>query len=175
MLKVTVKSNVKLPESFDFTDAMKEIADVYIIGDIVQGIETSMAIDGTPLPPNEKETVMRKAGVYVKRLYTKKGTKRKQFDKLSETTMIPLGSGRPLVDTGKLKGSFYSRVLGKNKILVSISGDRKEIGGYLQDGFNTKSGFKQYRFFGISKNAETNAINVMKKVIDEVLDASGKG
>jgi len=169
MLKITVKNNVKFP-TIDLKPYLFHIADQIIITDLILGIDNQRSIDGGMLPNNEPETVMKKAGGYVKKLYTKGGKQRKGFEKVKANILVPLGSGRPLVDTGKLISSFYSRSGGKNKVIVSISSGRKEIGGYLQGGITTKHGLKQYLFFGISKNAEEGALEYMRKEIQNAID-----
>lgn len=124
------------------SEHLEEIADKIIIDDIVRGIHSHRSIDGGQFPPNSPETRKRK------------------------------GHGDQLRETGTLLGSFFSKAISKNKVVVSIKGDRKEIGGYLQDGIKTKSGIKQYIFFGISKDAFEGAIKYMKNVIEEM--TSGK-
>ena len=122
---------------------LTEIAQRIIIPDIWKGIHSSVAINGGSLPANEPETKKRK------------------------------GSDRPLIDTGKLLGSFFHKLSGNNRVIISIKGDRLEIGGYLQnDGIKTKSALKFYRFFGISANAHDRAIAYAKKKIKNL--ANGK-
>jgi hypothetical protein len=50
--------------------------------------------------------------------------------------------------------------------VVTLSGDSKEIGGYLQEeGINSKSGKKYFNFFGISTKMEHLARLFMERVI----------
>ena len=120
---------------------LTEIAQRIIIPDIQKGIHARMAINGGSLPENEPETKKRK------------------------------GSDRPLIDTGKLLGSFFYKLSGNNRVIISIKGDRLEIGGYLQnDGVKTKTALKFYRFFGISEDAHDQAIAYTKKKIKDLTD-----
>ncbi len=121
---------------------LENIAKNIIIPDIEMGIDNAMAINGGSLPENEPETIKRK------------------------------GHSRQLIDTGTLRSSFFYRTLGKNKVIISIKGDRKEIGSYLQnDGVGKKKKF--YRFFGISRDAYDSSIGYISKKIKEL--TSGKG
>jgi hypothetical protein len=117
---------------------LEHIAERIIIPDIQAGIDNSFAINGGSLPPNEPETIKRK------------------------------GHSRQLIDTGTLRRSFFWKTLSKNKVIVSVDGDRKDIGGYLQDGIIAKGKLKQYLFFGISKDAFDGAIKYMEKRIKEL-------
>lgn len=124
---------------------LEHIAKNIIIPDMIAGIDSSAAINGGKLPANEPATVKRKM------------------------------SNKPLIETGELRSSFFYRLSGKSKVLISIKGGRKEIGGYLQnDGIKTKSGKKHYRFFGISRDAHDGAMDYMRDRIRE-LTRGGKG
>jgi hypothetical protein len=171
MLKVTVRNNVRFPE-ITLQDDLEHIARDIIIPDIIIGIDTQRSIVGGQLPNNEPATIMRKAGQYVGRLYKKSGEKRKNFEKISERNMIPSGSGRPLVETGLLRSSFIYR-MGKGVCIISINNSqkRKDIGGYLQDGIQTKHGLKRYRFFGISDRAFKMAMFYLKKKVKDSINA----
>ncbi len=121
-------------------DILFEVAERIIIPDMQRGIDARAAINGSTLPANDPKTIKRK------------------------------GHDRPLIDTGTLRASFVARRQGKSKVLITLAGDRKEIGGYLQiDGVHTKSGTKHYEFFGISKDAEDAAVAFMEKKIDEAI------
>ncbi len=120
---------------------LEKIAQDIIITDLVKGIDLGMAVDGGALPHNDPKTILRK------------------------------GSARPLIETGKLRRSFFHKAVGKNKVVITIEQDRKEIGGYLQNGIQTKSGLKQYIFVGISQDAFNGAIKYMKKRIEELINA----
>ena len=122
---------------------LEAIAEKIIIKDLIQGIDLSLAISGGALPFNDPKTILRK------------------------------GSAKPLIDTGKLRLSFFHRVIGKNRVMVSIEGDRKEIGGYLQSGIKTRHGLKQYVFFGVSKDAEDSALKYMRdRIAEDIKNAS---
>ena len=147
MLKIKVINRIDFSavENMNLQKDLEKIAQNIIIPDIERGIDSGVAIVGGQLPHNEPATIKRK------------------------------GHSRQLIETGKLKSSFFYKTSGKNKVIISISGNRKAIGGYLQDGIMTKSGSKQYVFFGISKDAEDGARDYMNKRISEVCkNASGK-
>jgi len=123
---------------------LEHIAKNIIIPDMIRGIDMSMAIDGGSLPENEPATVKRK------------------------------GFSKPLIETGKLRRDFFYKTSGKNKVIISIESERKEIGGHLQHGIKTKRGIKQYRFFGISRDAYTGAIKYMQNRIKELTSGGRK-
>jgi hypothetical protein len=128
---------------------LEHIAENIIIPDIRMGIDTGVAIDGSQLPPNDPKTIARK------------------------------GHARQLIDTGLLVSSFFWKTLSKWRVLVSIDSARNSIGAYLQAGIATKSGIKQYRFFGISQDAFDGAMKYMEEKIGELcrgnVSVSGKG
>lgn len=127
---------------FTFQKDLEFIAKDIIIPLIIKGIDDGASIDGGRLPENEPKTIKRK------------------------------GDNRQLIETGKLRSSFSYRTSGKNKVIISIKGDRKEIGGYLQiDGIKTKTSLKFYRFFGISQDAYRAAIEYIKDRIKESINA----
>jgi hypothetical protein len=111
-------------------------------------IRNQVSIDGDNLPVNEPKTL-----------------------KIKES----LGQGsNSLIASRTLIESFYSEYLDDNTIIVTLNDNRKEIGGYLQfDGVKTKnSGTKYYKFFGINKQMENNAIAYMKARIKQIINAN---
>jgi hypothetical protein len=174
LIKTKIINNINLPVEITLQKHLEHIAKKIIIPDIEQGIDTGHAIVGGMLPHNEPATAMRKAGNYVGRLYKQTGEKRKNFVSLESRNLVPLSSGRPLIDTGKLRKSFFWKTLDKTRVLISIEGDRKAIGGYLQEGIDTDHGIKQYQFFGISKNAYDRAIKYMAEKLKKELTSGGK-
>ena len=137
----------KIVNKIDFPEitlqsTLEEIAKFIIIPDIIRGIDGSMAIDGGALPANDPQTIKRK------------------------------GSSRPLIETGELRRSFFYKKSGKSKVIITIESGRKDIGGYLQKGIKTKSGFKQYRFFGISLDAYDKSMSYVRDKLKEL--TSGK-
>lgn len=118
-----------------------KVAKNIIIPDIIRGINSRVSIMGGALPKNERATIKRK------------------------------GHDNPLIDTRKLIKSFFYKSIGKNKVLVSIRGDRKEIAGFLQDGIRTRRGVKKYIFFGISKDAYGDSMNYMRRRVQALIDA----
>src|SRR3990167_4274216 len=117
---------------------LERIAKDIILPDIIAGIDNSMAISGGSLPANEPKTIRRKM------------------------------SNKQLVETGTLRSSFFYKPAGKNKVVISISSIRKKIGGPLPRGIETKKGIKQYRFFGISRDAHDSAMVYMRNRIAEL-------
>ena len=78
---------------------------------------------------------------------------------------------KPLIETGELRSSFFYRVAGTNKVIISIRSGRKKIGAHLQSGIKTRHGMKQYKFFGISPDAYDELRNYLKNRIAEVTRA----
>jgi len=123
-------------------EELEHIAKNIIIPDIIAGIDNGMAINGGALPHNEPQTIKRK------------------------------GDSRPLIDTGTLRRSFFYRLSGKSKVIIKIENNRAKIGKYLQDGIMADGRLKQYRFFGISKDAYEAAIRYTKDKIKEYTSGS---
>ncbi len=147
MIQAKIVNKINFPD-ITLLDDLEYVAKNIIITDMIVGIDTSTAIVGGMLPDNEPSTKLYKA---------RKG----------------LGD-RPLVATGELRSSFQSRVTGSNRVVISIRGDRSKIGKTLQDGIKTKSGLKQYMFFGISKDAYDGAMRYMRKRLKEITSGKGK-
>jgi len=170
MIQVNFKSNLKLPE-INLQNELMQIAQRIIIPTMQANIENSISIDGSSLPKNEPGTIRRKNRITSRRIFTQKGSIRAGVPGLVEKTgLTSFGSARPLIDTGKLRASFFARPAGKNKVIITIAGDRKKIGGYLQiGGIQTKNGPKFYRFFGVSESMKKSAINFMREKIGQLL------
>lgn len=139
MIKAEIRSNINFPKTLISQDDLVFMAERIIIPDIVRGIDAKRAIDGGSLPDNEPATIKRK------------------------------GVNRPLIDTGTLRSEFFAKLQGKSKVIISIGSERKEIGGYLQKGIETKKGLKRYKFFGISQDASKAVINYARNRIKEVI------
>jgi hypothetical protein len=119
-----------------FQAELENIAKNIVIPEIIGGINSGRALDGQDFPALEPETIKQK------------------------------GHARPLIDTGKLRKSFIYKKRGTDAVVVTLSGDSKEIGGYLQEeGINSKSGKKYFNFFGISTKMEHLARLFMERVI----------
>lgn len=166
MIKATFKSSIKFPE-INLENELMQIAQYIVIPTMQANIEKSMGIDESPLPKNEPATIKRKNKATGKRIFTQKGDIRAGVPQLVEKTgLTSFGSARPLIDTGKLRASFIAKKAGKNKVIITLKGDRKKIGEYLQlDGVQTKKGPKFYRFFGISEPMRSAAIDFIKEKI----------
>jgi len=140
MIKAKIRSKINFPSFAVLQDDLDNIAQRIIIPDIQKGIHAGEAINGGNLPQNEPATIMRK------------------------------GDNRPLIETGRLLGSFLSIRKGKSTVIVTIGPERKEIARHLQiEGIQSKIGKKFYKFFGISKDAETITITFMKRRIAEAI------
>jgi len=147
MFNMTISSNIKLPK-FNFSEDLKHIADRIFIVLMQNNINNQISIEGDSLPRNEPRTLKNK-------------------DKLGQ-------GDRSLIATRDLIESFYSESIGKNTIIVTLRENRKDIGSYLQfDGIRTKAnGTKYYKFFGINKQMENNAIAYMKARINQIINES---
>lgn len=121
------------------TRDLEKVAKNIIIPDMIRGIDDAMAIKGGELPKNEPATIKRK------------------------------GHSRQLIDTGKLRRSFFYRRRSAKSVFISVKGDRKEVGKALVGGIRTRRGLKKYLFFGISKDAHNKAMAYMRKRIAEIL------
>jgi hypothetical protein len=124
---------------FTLQKTLEDIAKDIIIPDMVRGIDAGMAINGGSLPRNDLATIKRK------------------------------GHARPLIDTGELRRSFYYKLSGKSKVIISIENIRKAIGGYLQNDGVGKSN-KHYLFFGISVDASSRAMDYARTKVNEQIN-----
>lgn len=146
MIKASIKGNLEFPK-FTFQEDLSHIADRIFITILQQNIENQVGIDGAPLPQVETSTQKRK-------------------DKLGQ-------GNKTLIASRDLIEGFYSKTQGQSKVIISLLPNRKSIGGYLQiSGIRTKLGEKFFKFFGINKQMENNAVAYMKKKIkDTIRDA----
>lgn len=143
MLSVTVKNKISFPE-INFQDDLRYIASRVFIPRLQQYIDAQISVNESPLPPIEPKTIAAKL---------RKGL-----------------SPKILTATGKLRSSLYSFDRGKRTVVISIAGDRKEIGGYLQiEGIKTRLGRKYFNFFGISSRMEKDAMSYMRAKIQKAL------
>jgi hypothetical protein len=142
MLKVTVRNNVKFPNTLIDQEDLEKIAQDIIIKDLGDHIDMRASIDQGALPFNEKETIKKK------------------------------GHGHQLIDTGELRRSFYYKTKGKNAVIITILEGRKEIGGYLQDGIMAKGSLKKYIFFGVSDFAMEKSVTYMRDKLEKKLNGN---
>jgi hypothetical protein len=172
MFKAKIINKIEFPK-ITMTEDIETIAREIIIPDIQQGIYNGKAINGGMLPKNEDSTIAKKNHATSKRLFTLKGGLRERASKqIEKTGLMGFGSARPLIETGKLVSSIDYRTR-KNGVVIYIRGDRAEIGAYLQKGIKAGGRVKQYRFFGISKNA-FNRMNAYWKQRIKELVSNGK-
>jgi hypothetical protein len=183
MYELRVKNTIKFPTLLIQGD-LKVIADTIIIPVIQENINNGVALDERPFPELEPSTVEKKYKNLV-------GARENIAKTLARDKTVHIaGYGRTLVehgksqeeirsftdgmsfktliDTGKLISSFVSRLSGKNKVIVTIQGDRKKVGEFLQiKGVGKKR--KKFNFFGISTRMEQDAMNYMKRRINEAI------
>ena len=145
MISASYKLTFSLPE-FTHQRELKQIADKLFIPMMQQGIDRGVDLLGGPFPPNAESTVKAKGH-----------------------NRVLIGKER------KLRKSFQSRKEGKDAVVISLTPDRADIGGYLQnDGIRTKSGMNKYNFFGINKEMENQAMKYMEEVIKKKTQDANK-
>ena len=148
MIKIETKFKMNVP-NFDFSDDLMEVARTGFIPIMQKNMESSTAIDGSTLPPNAPATLKRKA--------------------------VKNHGNKPLFDTGKLFSSFIAIAMGKNKVMVTLASERKNIGSYLQyDGVVSRMGINFYRFFGVNKEMELSARDFMNRKVGERINEGRK-
>ena len=135
MIKANVNFKFKVP-NFDFSKELKFIAERIIIPDIAGHIQQGDSIEGVRYPP------------------------------LADITIKIKGHANPLIGEERrlFSSSTYHTIgQGKNKLIIRIKAIRAEIGKFLQiDGVKSKQYGKRYfKFFGVSKEAEREAIGFM--------------
>lgn len=169
MIKADIKYNIKFPKEFVTQDDMVHIAEKIFIPLMRNGINTGVGVDGARFP--EPENKRRSQQKILKRTFTKSGNIRSgAINKIGGSGLIGF-SKKILIDTGKLFSSFRSKRRGKSVVNVELSGDRVDIGKYLQiDGIRTKRGIKYYKFFGISDGMEKDAMEYAKGKIKKICD-----
>ena len=124
----------------NFQQDLLHIANKIMIPLMAKGIDDRQGVDGKPLPKLEPETIKAK------------------------------GHDRPLIENGNLRRAFKAKSSGKFSAEITLMGDRKKIGGYLQiDGINSRKGKKYFNFFGISTVMERLAINYMDQRIKKAI------
>ena len=122
-----------------------------IIADIIRGINSGVDATGSLFPALEPETVKRK------------------------------GHSKPLIDKGLFRDNWTYQQVHKSRLNTSEitikarnkGGDatRDRVGGWLQiDGLSTKRGRKRFYFFGITRDAETDVLELYSKFIQEALE-----
>jgi hypothetical protein len=138
-IKAEIKSTIKFPDEYITQDDLMHVAEQIFIPMMQKGIDAGIDVEGNPFPPNAEATIKRK------------------------------GHRMVLIETGRLRRSFWAKPSGKTIVHVKLEGDRIDIGGYLQlDGIRTKSGKNFYKFFGITDGMEMDAMDYAKKRIAEV-------
>jgi hypothetical protein len=76
---------------------------------------------------------------------------------------------KKLIETGKLHRSFLKRRKARHSVVINLRKERDEVGYILQEkGVGRKK--KRFKFFGIKKRAEIEAINYMRNEIERLLE-----
>lgn len=175
-IKAEVKNNIKFPDVYVTQDDLMHIANQIFIPLLGAGIDYGIDIEGNKFPEPEQSTSERKSRNLKKRIFTKKGDIRASALKQISSTGLKGFAKKVLVDTGKLRRSFKSKESGKNSVVVTLSGDRLDVGGYLQiDGIKTKNGKKFYKFFGITDGMQSDAMEYAKKKVAEACNKFNGG
>ena len=142
MFSTEIRGTISFPE-IRFQEELQRIADSVFIPALKGYIVKGMDIQENAYPPLEASTLKAKA---------RKGQ-------------------RPdvLIATGTLAASFIAYARGDKEVVITILGDRKQIGGYLQnEGIRSKRyGKRFFNFFGISDEMEKKAIRFMEKKVKE--------
>lgn len=106
MIKAEIKNNLKVPKIF-FKEDLKYVAERIIVPIMQENIENQVALNGSPLPPNDPKYTARKV---------KKGL-----------------SPKILIATGKLRRDFMIQDSGAYGVKIKIQSERSKIGGYMMD------------------------------------------
>jgi len=158
-IKVKVKMNLNFPDLI-LQDELLHIANKVIINDIGGKMGTGVNISGQGYGPLDPKTIKQKQ---------KKGFRT-----------------NPLIASGQLRRSFRAVKSGENAVKISPEGMRystgsgspignNELGDILQNkGVRTKYGKRFFEFFGISKEAEIEAMDYMNKTIKKRIRDGGR-
>jgi hypothetical protein len=169
MIKATVRNNISFP-SLILTKELKTIARDIIIPDMQSRIQKQIQVDNLGYPALDKKTLDKKRGVITKRIFTKSGKLRESASKKIEKVGVAGYSAKTLIETGKLFRSFIYKAIGTSTLIITLMGDRNQIGKYLQvDGIGRAK--KKFLFFGISLEAERKAIDLIINKIKEKINA----
>lgn len=172
MIMVSTKFNMNFPK-FNFQDDLKIVANKIIIPQLAENMDNQVGVDNRPYPELEPETIARKNGQALSRVFTKSGNIRSTTTKRIGKTGLMGFSSKTLFETGKLFRSFISMTKGKSSVVVTLRNDRKDVGQALQiDGVGKKK--KKFNFFGISTRMEESAMNYMRKRVKEAIGERGK-
>ena len=146
MMKVEIKNSINFPKEFAGINDLLTIARSLFIPNLIQHIEDQETITGGSFPRLEESTIRRK------------------------TKSALRSPDMALIDTGRLLRSFQAKKQGKNAVILDIKRDRADIGYYLQvEGVGKKR--KQFKFFGISEGMEADAMDYIKKKINDTCKA----
>lgn len=171
MIMVSSKFNMNFPK-FNFQEDLKVVARQIIIPQLAENMDNQVGVDNRPYPMLEPETIARKQGQAVSRVFTKSGNIRATTSKKIGSTGLMGFSSKTLFETGKLFRSFISMPKGKSSVIVTLKSDRKEVGKALAiDGIGKKK--KIFNFFGISTRMEESAMNYMIKRVKEAIGERG--
>lgn len=96
-----------------------------------------------------------------------------KYAPLDNKTIKAKGHDRPLIGKERLLfKSFFYKAQGKNKVLVSVKNNRKDIADILQNvGVRSKKyGRRKFEFFGVTKSMEKNGMDRIVKAIDRAIE-----
>ncbi len=147
MIKIEINNKIRFPSGFLLQKDLEYVAKNIFIFVLKNNIDQESDLQEHPYPPLAESTVK------IKRA---KGL-----------------STKILTATGLLRNSFFHKLLGDKKVVVSIRSERKSIGDILQNKGVGKSG-RTFNFFGISTRMETEAIKYMKNKIKESIRNAGR-
>ena len=140
MFNVQIKNTIKVPKAFVFVEDLEEVANRFIIPDILGRIVMQQDLRGTKYPPLAESTLKAKA---------RKGL-----------------SLQVLTATGILRNSIFAKREGKTRVVIKIKPIRAQVGKILQvEGVRTKRGKRFFNFFGISTIAERKSLEFLRRKI----------
>jgi hypothetical protein len=158
-MTVKVKMNLDFPV-LEFQRELMEIANKVIIPDIEGRIDAGVSVSGHSYGGLDPKTI-----------------KQKQRKGLST---------KPLIATGQLRRSSKAITKGENSVVIFPSGIRhstgsgrilsnSELGDILQNqGVRSRLGKRFFEFFGISKEAEIEAMDFMAKTVKKRIRDGGR-
>ena len=151
---ISIEKNFDLSRiNFDFSKELN-LSSGIIIKDIVKKNKSGKDINGNAIKPLKQSTIT------AKKLKGSSDPSRALFD---TGRMVGRGSAKGVGGRGPFLSQRASKM--NQTAIVSVAGDRGEIGRYHNDG----DGVPQREWFGISKDAEKNIIRMIKLRIDEMI------
>ena len=141
-----------------YDEAMK-----LVVQDIVDGIERGIDATGHSFPALEPETIARKGHdrpLINRGLLSSEGTYRRK-------NLYSQDRGEV-----SIKSVYAALVSSQTGAVASSDMPRNKVGVELQiDGIDSKSGTKYFRFFGISRDAQDQILQLVSDIVQESLEA----